>query len=363
MSTASVLPPILRALRKDNPDVWVTSDGGAVVKGETARVEINTAAIDADLLYTTPTNACDALAVIVAAGTDAARARYGVPNEPDILPTPITKAQINVTANAERLISLISPNFIADDSARPNLTHVEIDVTETGADVVSTQGHALSAHHVPWLVSPEPFFVHVSRNMATALEGLQKKCTVVEVELGQDMFRATFLSREGDILVITAEPHRSERVPQSWRELFPSEDVPSVDIAAHVPLMRALLARKGAKQGDVIMLTVSDSGDDPVALLFRSDNTVVALAAYTDDVTPTSHEDAFCTAYLRSYLDSAMQALDLYSDASLVTSGERHMLVAEARTGDDVCGVLVMPRRTSVGEIVPGLCEYIRVTP
>jgi hypothetical protein len=362
MSTTSVLPPILRALRKDNPDVWVTSDGGAVVKGETVRVEVNTAAIDADLLYTTPTNACDALAVIVAAGADAARARYGVPDEPDIQPTPITKAQINITDNAERLVSLISPDFIGDSDARPNLTHAEIDVGEGGADIVSTQGHALSAHHVPWLVSPEPFFVHISRNMATALEGIQKKCTAIEVELGQDMFRATFLSREGDILVVTAEPHSTERLPRSWRELFPSEDAPSVDVAAHVPLMRALLARKGAKQGDIIMLTVSDSGDHPVALLSRSDDTVVALAAYADEVTPTGHEDAFSAAYLRSYLESATQALDLYSDVSLVTS-ERNMLVAEARTGDDICGILVMPRRTSVGEIVPGLCEYIRVTP
>lgn len=363
MSTTSVLPPILRALRKDNPDVWVTSDGGVVVKGETVRVEINTAAIDADLLYTTPSNACDALAVIIASGVDAARTRYGVPNEPDILPTAITKAQINVTDNAERLISLISPNFISDDSARHNLTHAEIDVTETGADIVSTQGHALSAHHVPWLASPEPFFVPISRNMAVVLESLQKKCTPVEVDLGQDVFRATFLSRDGDILVLTAEPHNTDRLPRSWRELFPSEDTMSVDVAAHIPLLRTLLARKGAKKGDVIVLTVSDE-DEPIALLVRDDdNMIVAIAAYADDLTPATHEEAFCAAYMRSYIDSALQAVDLYDEASLVTSGERHMLFAEARTGDDVCGVLVMPRRMSVGEIVPGLCEYIRVTP
>ena len=385
MSTLSVLPKVLRALRhRDlNTEVYLVTNGAetgvsvCVVGDHNYTVDINVPSDGVEYLVD-PKQAADALAVLAAGGhhqmlqhVSASKHAVDIPPLGDI----VARAD---GAALDALIGALGLHFCKEGEARQFAARVFIDSAEdlSGSHVVSTQGHCMFVHDVHGIAASAPYRIAVYMRIAELLMDLCGSPNAEPLELLIDSandWLFTMFSSEMDFISVRGFRGASaaESLP-TWRGVMPAVCDDTVDMPEMCDaLVTIYKQRKVLRKCTVLLFAwlgdalISFAYDDSRELrhVFAPANVaqeIIDLLTVTTDLNVEAHEHlVLATALQVDYVLQAAIPVVSAASASAWHNGARGAVVLDVtpplNIGVSHTRALIMPRRETGCHVVQGL--------
>lgn len=252
MSTESVLPKVLRALRKLDAQIFAGDDCSAIVADteNTVVVSINAIGVDGEYIHTAANNALDVLSMARAGAFLEAARRFSL-EDTDIPLLMHNPGIVPSVAEVEPLLRYSAEHFVGSaDKGRASLQQLLIESVEGTLYGVSTDGHRLVLAEAR-STSPD-FHIGIPSNAVLLLAALFKDgAVVVDVGISPATTAVTLLSKDGDTIVVsTVSP--KDAFP-NWAEVMPSHEAAKVELTLFLPQIGAAAAAKKLKLEEVVL--------------------------------------------------------------------------------------------------------------